>query len=306
LGAVIASAVGDALGAPYEFGSPRPDAPCAMEGGGAFRWAAGEWTDDTQLALAVARGLRPGVGDLGVIAQAMLDWLWSGPADVGAQTRGVLGSVRDPREVAAAAAAFQARRPEAVGNGALMRTGPVALACLGDRAATAELAAAVSRLTHPHADSVAACVLWSVAIGEAIVHGGAHTSPTEMLSVGLDLLEPTQRGRWAAFIAESSSITPADLHMSNGWVVAAFQAALAAVNLERHDPAPVAATLRSAARAGGDTDTVAAIAGSLAGALYGASQIPTPWTAALNGRRRYDEDLWRTADLTSEVDRILG
>ena len=50
VGAVMASAVGDALGAPYEFGPPNPSAPCAMEGGGGYRWEPGEWTDDTQMA----------------------------------------------------------------------------------------------------------------------------------------------------------------------------------------------------------------------------------------------------------------
>ena len=60
VGAVLASAVGDALGAPYEFGPPNPAAPCAMEGGGGFGWAPGEWTDDTQMALAILGVLATG------------------------------------------------------------------------------------------------------------------------------------------------------------------------------------------------------------------------------------------------------
>ena len=72
-------------------------------------------------------------------------------------------------QTAAEAAAPTSRSdPDAAGNGALMRTGPVALAHLGDRDAVAALAADVASLTHPHPDSVHACVLWSLAIERAI------------------------------------------------------------------------------------------------------------------------------------------
>ena len=60
VGAVVASAAGDALGAPYEFGPPNPEAPCQLEGGGGFGWEPGEWTDDTQMALAVLTVLAAG------------------------------------------------------------------------------------------------------------------------------------------------------------------------------------------------------------------------------------------------------
>lgn len=56
-GVLLATAAGDALGAGYEFGPPLPaDAPVTMKGGGTFRWAPGEWTDDTSMALAVTVG----------------------------------------------------------------------------------------------------------------------------------------------------------------------------------------------------------------------------------------------------------
>ena len=63
VGAVLASAVGDALGAPYEFGAPDPTARCAMEGGGGFGWEPGEWTDDTQMALTILDVLATGSTD---------------------------------------------------------------------------------------------------------------------------------------------------------------------------------------------------------------------------------------------------
>src|SRR5262245_14130743 len=74
VGAVMASAVGDALGAPYEFRPPNPAAPCAMEGGGGLEWEPGEWTDDTQMALAVLTVLARGSAEVEVIGDAMVDW----------------------------------------------------------------------------------------------------------------------------------------------------------------------------------------------------------------------------------------
>ena len=77
---MVASAVGDALGAPYEFAGPNPSAPCDLEGGGQFRWEPGEWTDDTQMALALLTVLADGSTDLDRIDTAMLDWFAAGRA----------------------------------------------------------------------------------------------------------------------------------------------------------------------------------------------------------------------------------
>jgi ADP-ribosylglycohydrolase len=111
-GAVLASAAGDAMGAPYEFGAPDPSAPCEFEGGGGFRWAPGEWTDDTQMAVAVLTVLATGTPDVDEIGRAMVRWYESRPADVGNQTRAVLdAAVRQAIGPAEAAQAFQRRNP---------------------------------------------------------------------------------------------------------------------------------------------------------------------------------------------------
>ena len=84
VGAVVASAAGDALGAGYEFGPPLgADTPVVMDGGGNFDWAPGEWTDETQMALAVLIPLADGRPDLGAIERGFRTWFDSGPADVG-------------------------------------------------------------------------------------------------------------------------------------------------------------------------------------------------------------------------------
>ena len=126
-GVVLASAAGDALGAGYEFGPPCPPTPSVgMVGGGGFGWAPGEWTDDTQMALAVLAPLADGHRRSSDAVEAgFRAWYDSDPADVGNQTRAVL---LDSGRLGDAAAAPPRPPTRSAGNGSLMRTGPVALA----------------------------------------------------------------------------------------------------------------------------------------------------------------------------------
>ena len=129
---MLAAAAGDALGAPHEFGPPLdPATRLTMGGGGTFGWAPGEWTDDTQTALAVLVPLAAGAPEGALadeVAARLLAWFASGPRDVGNQTRAVLAAARSHRSLSGVTADWQARHPDAAGNGSLMRTGPVALA----------------------------------------------------------------------------------------------------------------------------------------------------------------------------------
>jgi ADP-ribosylglycohydrolase len=304
-GAVVASAAGDALGAPYEFDAPNPDAPCELEGGGHFGWAPGEWTDDTQMALAVVTVLAEGIADAEAIGAEMVRWYASGPRDVGNQIRAVLGAAaRTGTAARAAAQEFQQRSPDAAGNGALMRTGPVALANLGDRDAVAALATAVAELTHPHPDSVDACVLWSLAVERAITTArpDQRFDWAAAVAAGLDDVDAGRRDRWRARIDAAVGRDPAEFHAANGWVVAAFQAALAAITTTADEVHALPcdhlnAALRRVARSGGDTDSVAAIAGALLGARWGATAVPLAWRRRLHGRRIYGEPALTAADL---------
>ncbi|QYG95220.1 hypothetical protein HC251_24175 [Iamia sp. SCSIO 61187] len=296
-GVVLASACGDALGAGYEFGPALDDSVVVeMTGGGAFGWAPGEWTDDTQMALAVLSPLAGASPDVVFAAEdGFLDWFSSQPADVGSQTRKVLSS---GPPLAQAAAAIAARNRQASGNGSLMRTGPVALSHPGDPAAIARLAVEVSALTHATDDCIDACVLWCVAIDHA-VH---HAPPSDVaydwaggLRSGLELLPVVRRGVWSARIDEALGARPTDFP-NNGWVVHALQAAVAAIT---STPVPTDAepcthlqhALAAAVRAGGDTDTVAAIAGALLGARWGGTAVPLAWRRLVHGVVTYEDEL---------------
>ena len=95
---------------------------------------------------------------------------------------------------------------------------------------------------------------------------------------------------------------PSEFHTSNGWVVDALPAAVATITTAGADGSDLdcshlAEALKLAARSGGDTDTLAAIAGSLLGARWGASAVPLAWRRRLHGRRLYGEPPLRCGDL---------
>jgi ADP-ribosylglycohydrolase len=292
-GVLLALAAGDALGAPYEFQPARgPELKVEMVGGGV--WAPGEWTDDTAMAIAIAEVAATGA-DLrdeaaqDAVAARWLDWSRTAK-DVGIQTRAVLNDAAN-QGISAANARAQAERLHRItgrtaGNGSLMRTAPVALAYLEDETALVQAARMISELTHFDPDAADACVLWTTAIRHAV-----HTAHLDV-RVGLHHLDEERRALWSNRIDEAESKKPFEFP-DNGWVVSALQAAWSAIATTLapgDDPAQgtlgaqhLATALDAAVRAGDDTDTVAAIAGSLLGAAYGASAVPLPWRDLLHG-----------------------
>jgi ADP-ribosylglycohydrolase len=296
-GVLVGMAAGDALGAGYEFETP-PVKP-EMIGGGLGPWDPGEWTDDTQMALCVAEVTASGRLDPGSVGERFLGWLRGGPSDVGIQTRAVLGGARHAGElVDRAAKYFKANPRGSAGNGSLMRTAPVALAHLDDDAALVRAAMEISGLTH--ADPVAgeACVIWCVAIDRAIREGRL-----DGVRDGIDLLPDDRRKFWFERIDEAVR-NPPESFSPNGYVVTALQAAYAAITQtavpEEQPCRHLVDALEAAVRIGDDTDTVAAIAGALLGARWGATAVPLEWKAKLHGWPGYGvADLVRLAVLTA-------
>ncbi len=280
-GTLVGMAAGDALGAGYEFQS-HPSGEIAMIGGGLGGFAPGEWTDDTAMAICIAEVTATGDVDVEAIGDRFLAWQRSEPADIGISTAAVLRQATSGAELAAIAARYLDDHPKgAAGNGALMRTAPVALAHLGDDLAIAASARAVAALTH--ADPLAAdgCVLWCVAIDRAV-----REDRLDGVRDGLALLPEERRGYWEDAIVEAERRPPRAFR-PNGFTVPALQAAHAAivqtpVPAER-PAAHLADALVAGVRIGDDTDTVAAIAGALLGARWGASAVPDAWRRMLHG-----------------------
>lgn len=282
-GVLLASATGDALGVPYEFGAVTMDPQ--MKGGGLGNLAPGQWSDDTDMACAITRVATKGLdltteAALDQIAAGFHQWFDDGPGDVGIQTRQVLSrSQSSAASTRSAARAVHDQQGRSGGNGSLMRTAPVALAHLSDEAKLIEAARAVSALTHYEQDAGDACVLWCLAIRHAVLTGE--------LDVRIGL--PHVSDIWAARLDEAEAQEPSFFAHNNSWVVSALQCAWSAIS--RSDG--LVDGLRRAVGAGGDTDTVAAIAGALLGAVHGGSAVPAVWRRRLHGWPG-----WRAGELT--------
>ena len=281
IGALVGSVVGDALGAPFEFGPagqysarfavPRRGLRGEMVGGGTLGWQPGEWTDDTQMALHVAQSLL----DKGDVDEAdLFDRFqrWAETArDVGTQTRAVLGSGH-PWETAAAT--YFADNGHAAGNGSLMRTMPAAVFFSRKSAdATVDAARRISAVTHGDPAAGDGCAALHLMVRAAL--RGA--DPLAALPDALVRMPEATRTKWAEVLDQSW--TPDRAAEGNGAVWPTLGTAVWALRrrLSFED------AMREVIDVGGDTDTVACVTGGLLGAKYGIQAIPARWANAVNG-----------------------
>jgi ADP-ribosylglycohydrolase/fructose-1,6-bisphosphatase/inositol monophosphatase family enzyme len=297
-GSLLGQLAGDALGGQVEFGSARtireryPAGLRTMEDGGYWNTIAGQPTDDSELALMLGRTLvRDGGLSPDRVRRSYWGWLESGPFDVGITTE--VGLTELPNV-------------ESQANGALMRVSPLGI--FGWRlppAALAALARQDAEITHPNPVCRDASAVFCVALAHAIRTGeGAAAAHAAALAWA------REAGADPDVIAtmEAVSIPPTDFQRQSGWVRTAlqnaFHQALAAPSLEEG----VVATVM----AGGDTDTNAAIAGALLGAVHGREAVPAAWrTAVLTARalpgtsRPRPQCLW-PVDAEDLAERLLG
>jgi ADP-ribosyl-[dinitrogen reductase] hydrolase len=282
-GALIGSAVGDALGAPFEFGPPGQfsarfptearGVATEMCGGGSLRWEPGEFTDDTQMALLTAQSLLERGGlDEADLFDRFRRWAQAEPPDIGSQTRVVLGSDR-PWDVAATE--YFRLHGHAAGNGSLMRATPAAIRfSRAGRSITMDAARRISALTHGDPSAGEGCAVFAELMRVALDGG----DPLAAVPSALQHVAPEHRDRWAAVLAPDW--TPDRATESNGAVWPTLGQALWALRRGRS----FAEVLRLVIDLGGDTDTGAEVAGGLAGAVYGIVGIPIRWTSVVHGR----------------------
>lgn len=249
-GCLLGQLAGDSLGGLVEFCSRStiheryPEGPRRLEDGGTWGILAGQPTDDSEMALALARSL---VDQRGFLAPAVRDayqlWIESDPFDVGGTVRQGLSEI-PPNEKSQA-------------NGALMRCAPLALAS-GEPQEWGRRDAA---MTHPHPRCQECSAAFLAAVRTGLEGGTALEMAERAETIVPDL------------VARARSEAPSDYVTQQGWVEIAFQNAffqlLHAPSLEQ--------ALVDTVRRGGDTDTNAAIAGALLGALHGRDAVPEQW-----------------------------
>lgn len=305
LGALLGQAVGDALGTTVEFQPSSairqrfPDGLREIQGGGPFHLLPGQVTDDTELALALARSLaRKGAYDEEDVAVGYLAWYRSGPFDVGRATwQAFSGPVGAGESVARQVEARANPKTEA--NGSLMRSSPLGI--FGWRLEAgplAEAAARDSRLSHPNPVCQAACVVFTRAIAYAVGEGG---TPEAVYRHALEFARSDPR---AAAVVDSLEAAarepPGDFESKQGWVRVAFQNAFHRLLHARDPEEGIVATVMC----GGDTDTNGSIAGALLGSVHGVGAIPGPWREAVLGCRSRRPTDYHCADLPRLAERL--
>ncbi|MEV3911667.1 ADP-ribosylglycohydrolase family protein [Streptomyces canus] len=302
LGAVIGSAVGDALGAPFEFGPegafsdrfPEPGHGGEMCGGGG--WDPGEATDDTQMAVLVAESLVECDGlELPDVFRRFQRWAAAEPRDIGLQTEAVLSS-GDPWDTAAALH-FQVNQ-RAAGNGALMRAAPSAVHfARHGREATMDAARRLAALTHGDRAAWEGTAVFHELIRVAL----AGDDPLDAVEATLGTVHPEHRPRYATVLAIDWH--PDQATEFNGAVWPCLGSAVWALRTTTSYETAV----RAAIDLGGDTDTVAAVTGGLAGAVYGLAAVPERWTAPLHvPLPGFADRVLRTSDLANLTRRLTG
>jgi ADP-ribosyl-[dinitrogen reductase] hydrolase len=255
-GMLLGLAAGDALGATLEFGPRRPldNLHTEMTGGGVFRLAPGQWTDDTAMAVALGRSLleeqafRP--------LHEWAEWYRHGKHsctgtcfDIGTATRSALQAfLQDP-------SAVPEIPPSALGNGSLMRLAPAVLFA-SDEEEAGSLAYEQSVLTH--GEDAAQATAW---FGRLLFRTATSGLDTSVFPAGI-----AERKR------EEVSASGFYKHT----LEAALWAVAATTNFE--------GAIVQAVNLGGDADSVGAVAGQLAGAVYGEAGIPERWLAPLAWR----------------------
>jgi ADP-ribosylglycohydrolase len=294
-GCLLGQLAGDALGALVEFQSAAsiarayPDGgPRFLADGGPHRIMAGQPTDDSELALALARSLvARGAFDREAVAASYAGWYhgwthgpaacphdWCRPFDVGGTTARALSAVTlaDLQASSAAQAALRAASPSSQANGALMRMSPLGIwGWSRDAKAVAEAARSDAQLTHPNRICQDASAVFAVTIAHAIREG---TSPEQTYDWALSFARASSaEPEVIKALEQAASGPPPDFQTQQGWVLIALRNAyfqlLHAPSLEQ----AVIATVR----AGGDTDTNAAICGALVGAVHGREAVPRQW-----------------------------
>jgi ADP-ribosyl-[dinitrogen reductase] hydrolase len=272
-GCLLGLAVGDALGTTLEF-CRRDSLPHQrdMTGGGPFNLEPGQWTDDTAMALALGESLVACRGfDLRDVMDRFVSWWRVGDYsctgtcfDIGTTTADALRRYRVTNNPFAGQTAA-----DTAGNGSLMRLAPAALFGHQDPDTLARLARDQSRLTHGAPQAVEGCALFAALLCEAL-HGADKAAVlAPRMWEGHPAVRAVARAAWSG--KDRSGIR------ASGYVIHTMEAALWAVGrTETFEDALILAV-----NLGDDADTVGAVTGQLAGALYGASGIPDRWLRPL-------------------------
>jgi ADP-ribosyl-[dinitrogen reductase] hydrolase len=274
-GCLLGLAVGDAVGTTLEFTAKGSFSPIDdLVGGGPFNLAAGQWTDDTSMALCLAESLiyNKGFNPKDQMNRYCNWWQYGYMSstgecfDIGGTVSQALNCYLETGNVFAGSI-----EPESAGNGSLMRLAPIALFFRGDDKALVKYSGESSRTTHGTAECIDACEYFSCLLDQ-VFNGITKEKLLSAVSYKPETANISQ-------IATGSFMSKpeADIH-GNGYVVDSLEAALWSF----FSTNTFESAILSAANLGEDADTTAAICGQIAGAYYGISGIKSSWLDKLH------------------------
>ena len=284
-GIIFGHAVADALGVPVEFNTReylRRNPVTEMMGYGTHKQPKGTWSDDTSMTLCTLESITKN-GDINLtdIMKSFAKWYYGYMTphgecfDIGNATHAAIRNFRYGKSFP-----YGMNREDCNGNGSLMRIIPVTLFHTFKKQSPVKYREDihnVSMLTHPHIRSVLGCGIYDFVLYELI------KNPTkESIKIGLDnayshykCIEEIKT--YTRIFKNDFDKTPENEIISKGYVVYSLEAAIwCLLNTESYKECVL-----KAVNLGEDTDTVGAIAGGLAGALYGYDSIPKEWLNTL-------------------------
>jgi ADP-ribosyl-[dinitrogen reductase] hydrolase len=282
-GCLLGQVAGDALGSPVEGANPAAiartypgGAPRLLLGGGVSDTIPGQPTDDSELALLLARAVVRAQGyDEEEAARHYAWWHGTAPFAVGSTTRAALEPARRiPEGRIAAVIRDAAERIQGQSNGALMRASPLGIFTWRmppDQAAA--VAARDASLTHASPVCRAANAAFVVAVAAAVRTGDSRTAYEEALS----WCRKNGSAEVTEALRKTESAPPEDFLSHPGKVLIALQNAFFRLLRGSSLEDGIVETVRC----GGDTDTNAAVCGALLGAVQGADAVPAPWRQAI-------------------------
>ena len=302
--AMIGHAVGDALGVPYEFSEREwcdSDPATDMVGYKCYPFPEGTWSDDTGMSLATLDTLADGDIDYEIIMQNFLKWLnydhYSARGetfDVGITCQLAISNYINHEYSDVKDCGLGAEKSN--GNGSLMRIHPMSLYLYYTQDEPEKHLAAIhdlSSLTHAHTRSKMACGIYSFVLWELLkdpTHKSVHNGLEKSKKYSEGESEAAHYSRLLDKIGPAPHTVSRNEIKSSGYVVDTLEAAIwCLMTTDSYKDCVL-----KAVNLGSDTDTVAAIAGGLAGVLYGYDDIPRKWRSVL-ARRDYIEDMCKRA-----------
>jgi len=282
LGCLVGLAVGDAIGTTAEFKERDSFEPLTdMIGGGPFDLKAGQWTDDTSMALCLAHSLIHNKGfDATDQMNRYCNWYMDGYMsstgacfDIGYTTITALKNFLKTKEPMAGST-----HPQSAGNGSIMRLAPIPLFYANNIDDLIFYAGESSKTTHAANEAVESAQLFACQIQAALM------GKTKAEILFDNRFKPSE----SKVIEIQNQIylnKTRDQIQGTGYVIDSLEAALWCFNQSNS----FAETVLMAANLGDDADTTAAVAGQIAGAYYGYDGIPKKWLDKLAMREEIVE-----------------